>query len=81
MRRRCAAFPDDVLSYIAFWNERGHKLTRDRRTSLNVDLRPEEPVDACRAPQGRPRLRQRSDFGLGDPHADRPLGDRCAPRA
>jgi hypothetical protein len=66
-----------VLSYNEFWYERGSKLTRDRRTSLIVDP-PSGTIPFTDAARRRvAEMRQRSDSGLGDSYADRPLADRC----
>jgi hypothetical protein len=66
-----------VLSYNEFWYERGNKLTRDRRTSLIVDP-PDGRIPFTDAARRRVAdMRQRSDSGLGDSYADRPLADRC----
>ena len=66
-----------VLSYNEFWYERGNKLTRDRRTSLIVDP-PDGRIPLTDAARRRVAdMRQRSDSGLGDSYADRPLADRC----
>jgi len=66
-----------VLSYNEFWYERGNKLTRDRRTSLIVDP-PDGRIPLTDAARRRvAEMRQRSDSGLGDSYADRPLADRC----
>ena len=66
-----------VLSYNEFWYERGSKLTRDRRTSLIVDP-PSGTIPLTDAARRRvAEMRQRSDSGLGDSYADRPLADRC----
>jgi len=66
-----------VLSYNEFWYERGNKLTRDRRTSLIVDP-PDGRIPFTDAARRRVAdMRLRSDSGLGDSYADRPLADRC----
>jgi len=66
-----------VLSYNEFWYERGSKLTRDRRTSLISDP-PSGTIPLTEAARRRvAEMRQRSDSGLGDSYADRPLADRC----
>ena len=66
-----------VLSYNEFWYERGNQLTRDRRTSLIVDP-PDGRIPFTDAARRRiAEMRQRSDAGLGDSYADRPLADRC----
>ena len=66
-----------VLSYNEFWYERGNKLTRDKRTSLIVDP-PDGRIPFTDAARRRvAEMRQRSDSGLGDSYADRPLADRC----
>ena len=66
-----------VLSYNEFWYERGDKLTRDKRTSLIVDP-PDGRIPFTDAARRRVAdMRQRSDSGLGDSYADRPLADRC----
>jgi hypothetical protein len=66
-----------VLSYNEFWYERGNKLTNDKRTSLIFD-----PADGRIPLTEAARLRvaemtRRSNAGVGDSHADRPLADRC----
>ena len=66
-----------VLSYNEFWYERGNTLTRDKRTSLIVDP-PDGRIPFTDAARRRvAEMRQRSDSGLGDSYADRPLADRC----
>jgi hypothetical protein len=66
-----------VLSYNEFWYERGSKLTKDRRTSLIVDP-PSGTIPLTDTARRRvAEMRQRSDSGLGDSYADRPLADRC----
>jgi hypothetical protein len=66
-----------VLSYNEFWYERGNRLTNDKRTSLIFD-----PADGRIPLTEAARLRvaemtRRSNSGVGDSHADRPLADRC----
>jgi hypothetical protein len=66
-----------VLSYNEFWYERGSKLTKDRRTSLIVDP-PSGMIPFTEAARQRvAEMRRRSDAGVGDSYADRPLADRC----
>jgi hypothetical protein len=66
-----------VLSYNEFWYERGNKLTKDRRTSLIVDP-PGGTIPLTEAARQRvAEMRRRSDAGIGDSYADRPLADRC----
>jgi hypothetical protein len=66
-----------VLSYNEFWYERGSKLTKDRRTSLIVDP-PSGMIPFTDAARQRvAEMRRRSDAGVGDSYADRPLADRC----
>jgi hypothetical protein len=66
-----------VLSYNEFWYERGSKLTKDRRTALIVDpLSGTIPFTEA-ARERVAEMRRRSDAGVGDSYADRPLADRC----
>jgi hypothetical protein len=66
-----------VLSYNEFWYERGSRLTKDRRTSLIVDP-PSGTIPFTDAARQRvAEMRRRSDAGVGDSYADRPLADRC----
>jgi hypothetical protein len=66
-----------VLSYNEFWYERGSKLTKDKRTSLIYDP-PSGTIPFTAAARARvAEMRRRSDAGIGDSYADRPLGDRC----
>jgi len=66
-----------VLSYNEFWYERGSKLTKDRRTSLIVDPPSGMIPFTDVARQRVAEMRRRSDAGVGDSYADRPLADRC----
>ena len=66
-----------VLSYNEFWYERGSKLTGDRRTSLIVDPQSGTIPFTDTARQRVAENRRRSDAGVGDSYADRPLADRC----
>jgi hypothetical protein len=66
-----------VLSYNEFWYERGSRLTKDKRTSLIVDP-PSGTIPFTDAARQRvAEMRRRSDAGVGDSYADRPLADRC----
>jgi hypothetical protein len=66
-----------VLSYNEFWYERGSRLTKDKRTSLIVDP-PSGMIPFTDAARQRvAEMRRRSDAGVGDSYADRPLADRC----
>jgi hypothetical protein len=66
-----------VLSYNEFWYERGSKLTKDKRTSLIYDP-PSGTIPFTAAARARvAEMRRRSDAGVGDSYADRPLSDRC----
>jgi hypothetical protein len=66
-----------VLSYNEFWYERGSKLTGDKRTSLIVDPANGTIPFTDAARQRVAENRRRSDAGVGDSYADRPLADRC----
>src|SRR5215470_1335376 len=66
-----------VLSYNEFWYERGSRLTGDRRTSLIVDPSGGTIPFTDAARQRVAEMRRRSDAGVGDSYADRPLADRC----
>jgi len=66
-----------VLSYNEFWYERGSKLTKDKRTSLIVDPANGAIPFTEQTRQRVTEMRRRSDAGVGDSYADRPLADRC----
>ena len=66
-----------VLSYNEFWYERGSKLTKDKRTSLIVDPANGAIPFTEQTRQRVAEMRRRSDAGVGDSYADRPLADRC----